>query len=429
MSVVAANGGAGSVTVATQQECAWSATASPAWLTVDSSSAGQGSGSLTVKIAVNPDGVSRRGTVTVNDARLEIEQAAAACRFSISPHDQTIGAAAGTATVTVTGPNGCAWTAASSAPWMTITGGASGSGNGTVSYQFVANPGASRTAALTIAGEVFSVNQLAVGAPVPPGLPGSACTYSTTSPVTAMSAAGGSTSSAVTTSPACAWTATSAVSWITIISGATGTGNGTVSLAVLTNSGPARSGAVTIAGQTFTITQAASTCTFTINPLSRSFGAGSGSNNVSVSTSGSCGWTATSNAPWITGVTPGGTGNGSVSFAVAANAGAARTGTITVAGQTFTVNQSSGCSFTISPTNQTLPAAAGGGTVTITASDASCGWSASVESGSSWLSITSATSGSGSGSVGFSVSTNTGKQRTGRLVVAGRNFDVTQSDH
>ena len=34
-----------------------------------------------------------------------------------------------------------------------------------------------------------------------------------------------------------------------------------------------------------------------------------------------------------------GSGNGSVAFTVAANAGGARTGTITVAGQTFTVTQ------------------------------------------------------------------------------------------
>ena len=55
---------------------------------------------------------------------------------------------------------------------------------------------------------------------------------------------------------------------------------------------------------------------------------------------GSCSWTAASNAAWIT-VTSGatGNGNGSVAFAVAANLGASRTGTLTIAGQAFTVTQ------------------------------------------------------------------------------------------
>ena len=79
----------------------------------------------------------------------------------------------------------------------------------------------------------------------------------------------------------------------------------------------------------------------TINPTSQNFSA-SGSNgivNVS-SSSGSCGWTAQSNAPWIT-VTSGasGAGSGTVGFTVAANTGPQRTGTITVARQTFTVTQ------------------------------------------------------------------------------------------
>jgi len=53
-------------------------------------------------------------------------------------------------------------------------------------------------------------------------------------------------------------------------------------------------------------------------------------------------WTAQSNAIWIT-ITAGtsGTGSGAVTFSVQANTGAARTGTITIAGQTFTITQES----------------------------------------------------------------------------------------
>ena len=54
-----------------------------------------------------------------------------------------------------------------------------------------------------------------------------------------------------------------------------------------------------------------------------------------------CDWTATSNDAWIT-ITSGdsGSGNGTVGYSVSANASASsRTGTLTIAGQTFTVTQ------------------------------------------------------------------------------------------
>src|SRR5262245_20054656 len=46
------------------------------------------------------------------------------------------------------------------------------------------------------------------------------------------------------------WTATSNASWITVTSGATGIGNGTVNYSIAANTGVARNGTITIAGQT-----------------------------------------------------------------------------------------------------------------------------------------------------------------------------------
>ena len=85
---------------------------------------------------------------------------------------------------------------------------------------------------------------------------------------------------------------------------------------------------------------AGSTCTFAINPSSQAAAAAASTGIVNVVTSAGCGWTAVSNASWLTftGATTG-TGNGSVNYSVAANTGAARTGTLTIAGQTFTVSQ------------------------------------------------------------------------------------------
>jgi hypothetical protein len=86
----------------------------------------------------------------------------------------------------------------------------------------------------------------------------------------------------------------------------------------------------------------AGTCAFTVSPTSVSAPTGGGTFTVNVTTDASCNWTAGSQSDFIT-VTSGasGTGSGAVTFNVAA-ASAARTGTLTVAGQTVTVTQASG---------------------------------------------------------------------------------------
>ena len=61
------------------------------------------------------------------------------------------------------------------------------------------------------------------------------------------------------------------------------------------------------------------------------------------------------------------TGSGTLNYSVAANAGLARTGTITVGGQAFTVNQAAGCSYSLSPTSASFAAAGGSGTTTLSA--------------------------------------------------------------
>lgn len=85
---------------------------------------------------------------------------------------------------------------------------------------------------------------------------------------------------------------------------------------------------------------APTTCTYSISPTRQSFKAGGGSGSIIVSTQDTCAWTAVNNVAWIS-VTSGNTGSGSgtVSFTVAANGGNQRSGTITAAGQTFTVTQ------------------------------------------------------------------------------------------
>ena len=81
-------------------------------------------------------------------------------------------------------------------------------------------------------------------------------------------------------------------------------------------------------------------CTFAITPTSASFTASGGSGALTVNVAQGCSWTATTTAPWIT-IASGGSGqaSGTVSFVVAANTGAARTGVINIASQSITITQ------------------------------------------------------------------------------------------
>lgn len=92
-----------------------------------------------------------------------------------------------------------------------------------------------------------------------------------------------------------------------------------------------------------TVTGGGGGCSYSIWPTSASYGASGGNGSVSVTTTAGCPWTASSNSGWIH-VTSGasGTGSGTVGYRVDANSGGPRTGTMTIAGHTFTVTQSSG---------------------------------------------------------------------------------------
>ena len=431
-----ANGGDGSITVATADECAWAASTDVGWISLTPPLTGSGNGTVSFAIAANP-GAARSGSVIVAGERSTVTQAAVAapapapvCTTAIAPTSQAIGASGGAGTtITVTAQAGCQWTAVSNASWITVTSGASGNGPGAVGFSVAANTGAARTGTLTIATLTFTVTQAAGSGPPPPP-----CTYSISSSSQTVVAAGGPGTVGVTAGGGCTWTASSSAAWITITSGATGTGNGSVAFSVAANTGAARMGSLTIAGQTFTVNQEAFVapppCTYSISPTSQSVDASALAGTVSVTAGSGCAWTATSNAPWIT-ITAGATGtaNGSVAFTVAANTGTARTGTATIAGQVFTVNQAAAppppCTYSISPGSQNFTALGGVGTVNVTAVGSSCSWTAT--SGAPWITVTSGSPGNGNGSVTFGVAPNSGVARTGTVTIAGQAFTVTQN--
>jgi hypothetical protein len=82
------------------------------------------------------------------------------CSYTLTPRRASYPAGGGGGSVTVAAPVGCAWTAASSAAWLTFSGASSGSGNGTVSYTVAPNGGRfGRTGTIGIAGRSVLVMQ------------------------------------------------------------------------------------------------------------------------------------------------------------------------------------------------------------------------------------------------------------------------------
>ncbi len=92
----------------------------------------------------------------------------------------------------------------------------------------------------------------------------------------------------------------------------------------------------------FSTPQNINSCSFSITPPTKTFAANGGTGSVSVTTSSmNCNWAATTNSPWIA-ISSGsdGTGDEAVSYSISANTSTnQRTGTITIAGEMFTIIQ------------------------------------------------------------------------------------------
>ena len=107
-----------------------------------------------------------------------------------------------------------------------------------------------------------------------------------------------------------------------------------------------RDGNIIVNGEQVRVSQRAP-CRFEIAPATHSMAAAGGSGRVTVSTLSDCAWTATTDVGWISLAAPvSGSGNGAVTFTVAANSGNERTGNVVIAGQRSTVRQAA----VVSPT-------------------------------------------------------------------------------
>jgi hypothetical protein len=281
------------------------------------------------------------------------------CAFSVVQPTATFGPEGGTGSVpiTVTAGTGCTWTATSSAAFVTFTTG-SGTGSGTAAFTVAVNSGAERTSTLTIAGSSITITQRAAVATPP----------ATLAAPTPRSPSGGQDVELRPTLVVNNAAATGNVGTVTyrfevssdstfpndpektIAQDVVAQGSGTTSWPVprdLTQGvvyfwrARATNGAITTAFSAVESFRAGGgLCSIVLSQTSVSAGANGGSTTITITTSSVCNWVAISNDAFIVLTSPSsGSGNGSLTFSVIANPGAARTGTVTISGQTITVSQ------------------------------------------------------------------------------------------
>src|SRR5712692_452065 len=400
---------------ASASNCAWTSSVNgAAWITISFGTSGTGNGSMGFTVLQNNAFSPRSGSLTIAGMNFPVTQAAAPCTYNLSPNNATVSANGASGSFNVT--SGCNWSATSNNPdWLTASG--SGTGNGSVMYSAAPNPNfTSRAGTISVGTQTFTLTQSA------------ACAF-TLNPVSAqVNPSGGSgTFQVQPSSSSCSWTASSNnPDFVTVTSGLTGTGNGTVGYTVLANMATdPRGGSIAVGNTAFGIYQpGGSPCSYTLVPGSASYSSSGGAGNFNVTSN--CPWTPTTTADRIVIGSPAtSSGNDVVHYGTLANpTSASRTGSIIIGTQAFTISETGvPCAVTVSQASITAAAAGAMGAIDVTAPD-SCNWTAT--SSVNWITFASA-NGSGQGVVSYTVAANTTPQaRSAAITIANQVIKVTQ---
>ena len=419
---VPAAGGSGAFNFTSNNSaCPWNATTGADWLTITSSASGTGSGSISFTAAQNPFTAARSATLTVETLTFTVNQSAA-CGVTVSPLSVTVGAAGGTGTITITlsGGSGCNWTAASNNPdFITLTGAASGTANGSTTYSVAAN-----TTGVDRVGSI-SINSTGVSILQP-----SNCTFGISPATASFPATGGA--GVFTLTASCPWTLnTNGNDWLTA-NPATGAAGATVInyAAAPNTSVNGRNGSITIGTQSFSVAEAGVPCSVTVNPASFSFPNAGGSTTISVSAADGCSWAAATQAKWLivantnslTGAS--GSGDGQLTIAADPNPDAKqRTSTIAIANQLVSISEDAQqCDYQLSPPSATFGSSGGAGSVTV---NTRCSWTA--VSSAPWLNVING-AGTGTAEVRYSVTRlPSADSRSATITIGAGAFTLTQT--
>jgi hypothetical protein len=434
------DGGTGTVAVSTSlAQCEWTAAASTSWMSIVTGASGTGSGSVTYNVAPNATPQARTGSLVIGSQVHSVAQNGQdACAYDVSPASAAYDSAGGQGTLTVSTTASCAWTATTSETWLRLLSAASGQGGGAVTYAVAAHTGsATRTGVLHVAGYDVQVTQSAPG-----------CSFAVSPQNVAFGSGGGQGSVSVSAPSGCSWSASTGDSWLTVVQGTSGQGDGTVifNVAKLT-SADARAGAIRIAGVDVRVVQSGdlALCEYSIAPVTFSPCMPASTLTTTITTSTSCPWTASASVTWLK-IAAGesGTGPGTITLTTSDNYDAPRTGTIMVRWPTLTAGQNvqvaqAGCLYAVLkggvPVSALSFTAAGGSDSfdVIQESDPytcggvkqdQCVWAA--VSDATWITITTPMPMRGDHRVSFTVSAHTSGLRTGSIRVSNKVISITQ---
>jgi hypothetical protein len=178
--------------------------------------------------------------------------------------------------------------------------------------------------------------------------------------------------------------------------------------------------------------QAPPPCIFMTSQSSISVPASGGSFSFALNTTSGCQWSTVSQSPWISieSNSVSGSNTGSITFDVQALSGnVPRSGTVQVGNAsntvTVTVNQSSGCGYSLSVGPQLAFPYTGGSATVQVSTQTGCAWSAS--SNGSWLTIQNG-SGTGSGTFTLTAPSNLSSAEEAAVInVMGQTISVTEA--
>ena len=404
----------------------WGVTPNASWISVVDAGTGKGMGQVTISIAENPSWKSRTGTVSIGTETFTVIQGGrTALVFTIAPTGATANVNGGNGVIAVTATPDLPWRAESQTNWLTIYPlTSSGAGNGNVVYSATPNTSLyERTGTIRVTSgdasmpvRVLSVVQQAAASAL------SREAYE-------FAAAGDSCEVAVSLADNVEWQIENTNTWLAVEGATNRTGPATVTLQAMPNNTTyPRSGMVTIARKTFHVSQLAQGVEVEYD--TKLFGQDGGDATLAIHPNGPVAWTAVASDPtWLI-IFQGasGTGAGEVMYIVApyVGDGGVRTGTITVGDKVVYITQRS-YDLSIDPAGSVVAGNNGAGEFGVSATIGEV-WTAIVTE--PWITLVSGYDhGTGSGTVRFLYTDNdTGKTRTGKIIVAGEVYTLTQRE-
>ena len=419
---ISADASGGFATINVTSDVNWTIGEDATWISVTPSS-GSNNGAFAITYTSNTSGNSRTGTITVSGggiSRTVVVVQAGTSALGLSKNQINPTASAGSSNVDIT--SNVDWSITDDASWITVFP-TEGNGNGGFAISYTENTStASRTATVTVNGEISSETVTVIQA----GVQIDNLALSSNSLIAPQTAGSGT----IDVTSNVSWTVTDNVGWITV-SPTNGSNNGSFTITYTANGNTSsRNGTVTVTGggltETVSVTQAGSAANLALSATSHSPNSSSGSTTIDVTSNVS--WTVSDNVGWITVSPTTGSNNGSFTITYTANGNtSSRNGTVTVTGggltETVSVSQAgSAANLALSATNHSPNSSSGSTTIDVTSN---VSWTVSDNVG--WITV-SPTSGSNNGSftITYTANGNT-SSRNGTVTVTGGGLTETVS--